>query len=57
MKQKTKKRLRAVALPFIWAWAVLAMTIAFAGISLESLAYVMLGDVRMAKQTIKDQLS
>lgn len=56
MKEKTKKRLRNIALPFVWIWAVAAAAIAFTGILLEILAYFMLGDKAMAKRTIKDQL-
>lgn len=54
MKEKTKKRLRAVAQPFKWVWAALAIIIGLSGVLLEALAYFMLDDTQMAKQTIKD---
>lgn len=55
MKRETKKRLRAVALPFKWVWAALAIIIGLSGVLLEALAYFMLGDEQQAKKTIKDQ--
>lgn len=57
MKQKTKKRLRAVLRPFVFIWGSIAVIIGLTGVLLESLSYVMLGDTRTAKRTIKAQFS
>lgn len=54
MKEKTKKRLKAVARPFVRLWAVLACIVWACGLLLEVVGWLMVGNAREARQQIRE---
>lgn len=55
MKEKTKKKLRKVCLPFWWAWITIAFAVFMAGMLLEMVAWLLVGKPGEAGKLIKEQ--
>lgn len=55
MKEKTKKNLRKVCLPFWWAWIAIAVAVLMGGLLLEMVAWLLIGKPGEAGKLIKAQ--
>ena len=56
MKQKTKRRLFRVLMPFAIIWVIIALTFASIGLLMLSVAYLMLGDRAESREQIDEFL-
>lgn len=56
MRDKTRKRLRKCAYPFVLLWVLAGLLIGYSGVCLQALAYTMFGDTNQAKKVFSERV-